>query len=335
MLKNISDSFGSLRFLSILLTIATILFLGSYLLNFISLFSDIILVLLLSWLISFLFEPIVERLIRLGSSRLTASFLVYSVFTILVVGLFVLVLPIAITQINNLLVLAPTFTKYIPDWANKILDISVSVLENSVAIAGRVASFLFYFLLILIISFYLLLDKPKIWRWLMILVPKEYKDEAEYLRGVIDNTFAGFIRIQVVLGLLFGVIVFIALEIFVPSFAFVGGLLSAFLSIIPIIGPLLGLLPPFLAALVLGPQAAFWLTLTIFVLQQIELNVLAPKLWGKALRIHPIVVLLAFLVGLKVAGVWGSVFAVPIASIISIIGSELLRHYLNRIESKA
>lgn len=321
--------------MTIMLTIAATLFLTSYILKFLSLFSDIILVLLLSWLISFLFEPIVERLVQLGLTRLLSAFLVYSLFTILAIGLIILALPVVVFQINNLLTLAPTFTQYVPDWANKILNISLSVLENSVAIAGRIASFLFYFLLVLILSFYFLLDKQKIWHWFLVLVPKEYKDEVEYFRGVIDTTFAGFIRIQVVLGLLFGLIVFVFLQIFVPSFALVGGFLAALLSIIPVIGPILGLLPPFLAALSLGLSSAVWLTIAIFSLQQIELNVLAPKLWGRALRIHPIVVLLAFLVGLKVAGVWGSVFAVPIASIMSIIGSELLRHYwLNRTDLK-
>ncbi|MCL5675516.1 MAG: AI-2E family transporter [Patescibacteria group bacterium] len=327
MFKNLSDQIGSLRLLSIMLSVVAALFLASYVLKFLYLFSDIILVLLLSWLISFLFEPLLERLIKMGVSRLGAAFVIYGVFTVFIVGLFILAVPIIVAQINNLLTLAPTFNRYIPGWANRILDVSFSVLENSVTIAGRVASFLFYFFFILFLSFYLLLDKQKIWQWFLLLVPNNYHKEVEYFRGVIDNTFAGFIRVQVVLGIIFGLIVFIFLQIFVPSFALVAGFLSAVLTVIPIIGPLLGLLPPFIAGLTLGLPSALWLTFVIFIIQQVELNILATKLWGRAMRIHPVVVLLSFLVGLKVAGVWGSIFAVPLASILVIIGSELVRHY--------
>lgn len=326
MLKNFKDV-TSLRLLALTVTGMAVLFFASYIFKLVSLLSDVVIVLLLSWLISFLFEPVVDRLTSLGLSRFWAALVVYALFTVLTIGLFVLALPIVVSQINTLLSLAPTFAQYVPGWANKILDVSFSVLENSVGLAGRVASFLFYFLFILILSFYILLDKQKIWQWFMLVVPTKYQDEAEFVRQVIDNTFAGFIRVQVVLGLIFGLIVFIFLSIFTPSFAVLGGLLAALLSIIPIIGPLLGLVPPFLAGLTLGFSSTIWLTLAIFILQQIELNVFAPKLWGKALRIHPIVVLLSFLVGLKVGGVWGSVFAVPIAAILVIITSELAHHY--------
>ena len=107
---------------------------------------------------------------------------------------------------------------------------------------------------------------------------------------------------------------------FAPSTAVVSGLLT----VIPVIGVVLALMPPFLASFVQDPSKALFILAILLVAQQLVYNLLGPKLIGQAFKIHPIIVLISLLVGFKVAGFIGSVFAIPVVSIATIVGKEII-----------
>lgn len=322
-----SDLIYKITAVSITVFVFTYLFQEAY--KTLGEFSDIILIVILSWLVSFMFEPLVGYLENLKFNRLTAALLVFGVFSWLLFLLILWVIPVLIDQINTLTTILPKYVGNAPSWANRIFDFILSALSNSVDLIQKVASFLFYFIAILMMSFYLIVDKEKIWKGLLYFVPRKYRDELDFLHKTVNSSFTNFLRAQVILGIIFGLFTLVFLMFFSPGFAILAGILAGAFTILPLVGPVLALVPPFLVLLPLGFSQSIWLTLILLVFQQLELNLLGPKIYGQSMKMHPLIVLLAFLLGLKLAGIWGSIFAIPVASIISIVLTAVLPHFLN------
>ena len=98
------------------------------------------------------------------------------------------------------------------------------------------------------------------------------------------------------------------------------------MELIPYIGPVLGALPPILVALVNDPVDAIWVALIFIALQQIEGHVVAPQVFGHSLRINPLVVMFALLLGASLYGIVGALIALPIAAVIKETAVYLHRH---------
>lgn len=323
---------SSLHLLSLSVSTLAIIYLLQIIANFLRIFSDVFLVLILAWLISFVIEPLVDLFTGKGLTRIKSAALIYSIVAIVVIYLLLKATPIMVSEINSLSVSFPKYLYYFPGWANRIGDFLLSTLNNSVAIVQQIASGLFYLVFILLLSFYFVVDKEKIKNGLLLFVPKQFRDEVEYLNEAINTSFAGFIRAQVVFGIVFGFFNLIFLLIFAPQYAILASFLSGILNMLPLIGPFLGLIPPILVLIPLGFNQAFWLVLIIFLFQQILFNLLGPKIYGQNVKLHPIWVLLAFLIGFKIAGAWGSIFAVPVASVLGIVFSTVTKRLVNRID---
>jgi predicted PurR-regulated permease PerM len=116
---------------------------------------------------------------------------------------------------------------------------------------------------------------------------------------------------------------------FAASTALIAGLLSA----IPVIGVVIAVIPPIFVTLIDSPDKVLLVFLVIFVAQQLIYNVFGPKLIGEAYELSPIVVMFAILIGLKVAGVTGAVFAIPVVSILLILGREFYTYYYKEKEN--
>ena len=103
--------------------------------------------------------------------------------------------------------------------------------------------------------------------------------------------------------------------------------MAGILTAVPVIGPIIGVIPPLFVALIDKPNEALIIFLIIFIIQQFIFNVFGPKLIGKAFNINPIVVILSLLIGIKIAGATGAVFAIPVISIVLIVSREFYKDY--------
>ena len=104
------------------------------------------------------------------------------------------------------------------------------------------------------------------------------------------------------------------------------GIFYGVMELIPYIGPILGALPPVLVALFTHPISALWVTLTFIGLQQLEGHIVAPQIFGHTLRINPLLVIFALLLGLQVHGVIGALIALPILAVLRETVVYLHRH---------
>ena len=115
----------------------------------------------------------------------------------------------------------------------------------------------------------------------------------------------------------------VAMMITRTDYILVASFFSGLFIFIPLVGPFLALVPPLLVALLTVPDSFFLLLILLLILQAVVMNVLAPKLLSDALGLHPLIVFAALLLGVKVAGFWGAIFAVPLAGVISTMAVHL------------
>jgi predicted PurR-regulated permease PerM len=220
--------------------------------------------------------------------------------------------------------------EYLPEnflLAPQVVNFLTATAANSVILASGIAGALTNTLLIFIISFYLLISRREISQFILKIIPDEYEDDYLFLEKTLNQTFGSFLQVQVFLGLVLGIITFAVLVILQINFALSSALVAAVLAMVPVIGPILFLLPVILAGLTVSLQKMIIAVVVIALAAQLVYNFLAPKLLGSALKIHPLIVLLSFLLGYRLTGVWGAIFAVPIVSAVAIIGQELLKYW--------
>jgi predicted PurR-regulated permease PerM len=98
------------------------------------------------------------------------------------------------------------------------------------------------------------------------------------------------------------------------SYAVFFGIFYGFMELVPFVGPVLGAVPPVLVALFSNPVTALWVVLAFVALQQLEGHVVAPNVFGRALRINPLLVIFALLFGGELYGIIGALIALPVAA---------------------
>lgn len=292
--------------------------------SFLGIFTDIFILIILSWVLAFILEPLVARVPR---HRTAAAALVYLALAVLVIALISLVLPTTVSQISQLAALVPPYLPQNSFLTARVENFLATTASNSLVLASGVASTATNITLVFILSFYFLISKAEISRFILDIIPDEYQEDYRFLEKTLNQTFASFLQVQVILGLVIGAITLVVLLILRVDFALTTAILSAVLAMIPVVGSIIFLIPVVLAAMTVSLQTMLVSSVIILVLAQLVYNVLAPKLLGNALRIHPIIVLLSFVIGYRLGGVWGAIFAVPVTSALAIIGKDLLKYW--------
>jgi predicted PurR-regulated permease PerM len=307
-------------------------------------FGDIILVFFLAWLLAFILSPIVGRLTWTIPvlPRVVAVMLVYGV---LLAGLGILIVLVAgavLRSISDFVARIPQLTGDLPGllapWEARLRDIGLGdvdlagraqeLLTNVGSYADRlvgplqglaVASLgtIGNLLLVFILSLYLVADRDAIMAFLFRLVPPTLKEQAAFLEKSVSRSFGGFLRGQALIGIAYGLVA--AATSFVLGLGYLAGtsVIAGVFMAIPFFGPFVAWTPPILVAIVTNPPAVVPSLIAMGVGWFVVMNVLTPRVMANALRIHPVVVLGSVIVGLKIAGIGGAIFGIPIAAVIS------------------
>jgi predicted PurR-regulated permease PerM len=180
-------------------------------------------------------------------------------------------------------------------------------------------------ILVIVLSVYMLLYGERIGAYLRTIVPRAAGNEDDDYPARVQRAVIGYVRGQLLFSLIMGtsagVVLWVlgSLGIFPDgkTYALAFGAWYAFAELIPYIGPAIGAGPPVLIALFSGePIDALWLTIAFTGLQQLEGHVVAPNVFGQALRINPLLVIFALLLGGQLYGFIGAFIALPIAAVI-------------------
>lgn len=316
------------RILLILLIIAVGSYVFSIFWQVLSSYSDILIILLSAWLLSFILEPIVDRISAISKlNKVWATLITYLLTLVFFSAIIFLFIPTVAYQIQTLAQIIPEYSNRFPQFLSRWNDAVATSLDNSIDYLPSVAQFFFSLFILLIISFYFIVDKERINKEIFILLPNKWHDEIRFVQKVVGDVFASFLRVQLIFGIVTGIITWIVLTLLGIDFAASSSLLSGILAIIPLVGPLLSILPPLFVAFIVDPTRALIAVILLLIAQQFIFNVLGPKLLGRAFKVHPAIILVSFLIGFKVAGAAGMFLAVPIVGILAVILRELSHHY--------
>jgi predicted PurR-regulated permease PerM len=328
-----------LRALLILLTVIAVIYLGQMTWSIVGLVVDLIMLSVVAWLISFVLEAPVAGLARItGWSRPGAVFAVYgAVLTLLAAGFALLVPSLAAQSVEAAGQLPELATRIgaqasmiesslaehgiqTMDYSQQILrsleTVGPMLVSNGLVIVGGAAAILGQLLLTVILSLYLMLDSQRIGKYLLEVVPDRYRDDFTYLVSSVYRAFGGFLRGQIIQSLVYACgVALIMLGTGLP-FVALASVLGSLAIFIPLVGPLLGVVPPLIVAVLVDPGRAIIVLVLTIVLNLLVMNVVQPRVMSQQVGLHPILVLLAVLVGARLAGVWGALFGVPIAAVI-------------------
>ncbi len=344
--------YRSIRLLISLLVIIAAIYAGSLIWSVLALFSDVILLFFLAWIISFILEPASLFLQGHRLPRALAVTLIYLALLIVVFSAVVLTVPIIAQQVmlltselartaspSNLSNLNATivalmehfglspsdaqsvgsqFSSQIPAWVGAVEQQAIGAATGLIT---SVVGILFNVVLITIISFYMMLDGDRLVESFVERLPPGWLPDVRLFQRNVERIFGGFFRAQLIIGALYGALTWIVLLLLgAPN-----GLLVAFgsgvLMLLPFIGPFLAVVPPvFLLLLETAPdQVAVKVLVLLLVLvfaQQFVMQVLAPRIFGDSMGIHPLLLFGALLIGVKLGGAWGAFFAAPIAALV-------------------
>jgi predicted PurR-regulated permease PerM len=308
-------------------------------------FSDVLLILLLAWLIAFILAPVANLVLR-AFPKLPRVVVVGAVYAALFIGLSLIVLIVAGSLANSIV----NFITQLPDLQARLPEILAPIqttLQNlgfqvdlvaagqdlfsrlgalgdalikpltdlalfSLGIVGNL-------LLIIFLSLFMVLDQARIVAYVNRLVPPRYAEPARLFENSVSTSFGGFIRGQAIQGVVFGAIAALTSLAFGLDFLPATSALTGVLQMIPFFGPIVSWIPPVAVAVLTKPDVVLPVLIVMGIGWFIVNNIVVPRVMSSAVGIHPIMVLISVIIGLKIAGIAGAIFAVPVAAVIASI----------------
>lgn len=200
------------------------------------------------------------------------------------------------------------------------------LLHNLVGTLAEVGSTLLDVILAIVISLYLVADGPKFRARGMALLPSAYRGKTLFLQDNVSRVLGGYLRGQLTLALIIGLLAGVGTGLLGLPYAVVLGVLAGLFELVPMFGPILSAVPAVMVALFLPFPTVIWVILFFLLIQQLENNVLAPRISGHAVGLHPLGALFALLAGFQLAGLLGGLFAVPIAGVLWVLLTAAYRN---------
>jgi len=219
------------------------------------------------------------------------------------------------------------FQEFLSKIGSKLTQAASSVFATTVGIFGG----LFSAGVILVISFYLTVQEKGVKKFLMSLTPTEHQVYLSSLIERIQRKMGGWLRGQLLLMLIVGILTYIALRLIGLKYALVLALIAGILEIVPYIGPIISAIPAVILGFVQSPFLALLVIIVYILIQQIESQIIAPQVMRRAVGLNPIITIIAILIGAKLAGILGIILAVPITAALA----EFLKDIYQRRESAA
>jgi len=294
-------------------------------------------------------RPIVTWLFAHRVPRVAGSILVYLLLLLLLTGFLLLLFPMIAEESGKISVSIPEYYQSFRLWMIKNSNFMLRQLAGYLPIkfslptltqptgqqvldtAGQMlnfinsaAKFIFSTTAVLLLSFYWTLYGTKSIQSLLLLIPKDKREDIAELITAMETKVGFFIAGQGVLCLIIGVLALILyLLIGLPN-PFVLALIAGIMEAVPMVGPILGAIPAGIIALSIDPSKLIWVVLGTLVIQQLEGSLLVPRIMRRAVGVNPFVSLLSIFAFSSFFGVAGALMAIPIAAIIQLLFDRFL-----------
>lgn len=317
-------------------------------------------------LLVYVLAPAVERLAHAGVPRWVAVLLLYLVTAVVLVEATSFLVRPLVDQARQFIEDLPRYGAAVGDQLRRLgelyrgLDLPHEVrawIDGTVADLGRraggfdpgallpvatsiaaVVGNAVGYLIVPVWGFYILKDRPRLIASFDAALPPSWRADARALVHIVDDVFGRWLRGQLLLGLVVGLLTFAGLlllgAVIHPVFgqlALLLAVIAGFLELLPFIGPILSAIPAILVGASVSVEAALAALALYVVVQQLENNLLVPKIQGDAVALHPSIVIFALVVGATIAGLLGAILALPLTA----IGRDIYRYLFRRLSPEA
>ena len=299
-------------------------------------------------IIAYIAHPLVNVFEQKKMPRPAAILIVYLIFATIIGILVSFLVPQLVAEIDDILMILPKQTEKIeefgqdalkglrrikiPESLNEGVTLVIRrielLLEN---LATRVAqlllglvSHLFSLAIAPFLAFYVLRDSEALRERFSLYIPIGYQTEVSQLINEFNKILNAFIRGQLFVSMIVGGLIAAGLALVGIRYALFIGIFAGLFNIIPYFGPIIGIIPALALAVLKSPMAILWVIVIFIVVNQIEANVIGPKIIGERVGLHPLAVIFAILAGGELLGIVGMLLAVPFAAMIRV----LLMHFL-------
>ena len=294
--------------------------------------------------IAFMIQPAVVRLVALGIPRVIAIIIVFLVIIVAIGGLVLLIVPLVVNEVGQLQTQAPSIASAAQDRINSLQgspiqmfgitidlkgitetisshlkDYLLGQFGNAVTIGLTALTTVLQLVLTFIVAFLLALDAAAFRRVLRRLVPNDYRTDFDQIWRKVRKMLYAYVRGQLFIAGLIGVLSGIACAVMGLPDAAALGLIAGVTALIPYLGPFIGAVPAILVGLAQGTGKALLVALVYFAISNVILNFVYPKVMGDAVRLPPVLVIVAFIAGFSWAGILGMFVAVPLAATLRIL----------------
>lgn len=317
------------------LNVPTIVFTVFFILGLYFLFQirDILTLLFLSFILMVALNPVAKKIAKFTKIGRTPSILLaFVVFIFLLIGFLAILIPPLVNQLSGVVrfVNIPFMQSHLNELTFSLSELSniASQIGTSVnalwGIIGSTFSSIFTLFTLFVLSFFMLQERQDLHKKMNWL----FKDsqEVERIRVIIDmieDQLGGWVRGELVLMLVIGLMTFIGLSVLGVPYAVPLALLAGALEIVPNIGPTIAAVPAIIVAYItMGPFMAGAVLILNLIIQQLENNLIVPHVMKASANVSPLVSIVAILIGVQLGGVIGALLAVPLYIVIRILYSE-------------
>jgi len=293
----------------------------------------------LALLLVYLLTPLVDYLTDKELPRVAATFCAYIVLFSIFALIMLVVIPRLVDAFQEISSELPQYIDATKKYAASVQEkyrglrlllereeLTDWIFQGIGALTGKVAQSIagvpagiFLFILSLIVSFYLLKDARKIRSALINYIPKEYQKEVSEFLTDVDKILGGYMRGQLIIAAVVGTSIGIGLFLLRIKYAFVLGTVAGVFNVVPYFGAVIAITPALLLGLIKDPFSAWtflWVILLFIGVSQVEMYFLAPRILSRKVRLHPVAIIFAIVVGGAALGILGVLLAIPALAIL-------------------
>jgi len=313
------------------------------LVTFIYFVRDVVAAVFAAFLLAAALDPLVSWLQRHKIPRLLGLIIIYVLLLLAIVGAVIMIAPPIAKEISQLAVNLPDYyektTQSLNYWVSNLDagkqqslgDSLVSIgnslpktLTNVLTWIGELFGGLFSVILVLVLTFYFVMEEEATKRFIQSISPRRYHLYLLDVISRIQNKLGYWLRGQLLLSLVIFAFTFVGLSLLKVPYALVLAFIAGILEIIPTIGPIMSAVPAMFFGFLVSPWLGLAVIILYIVVQQLENNLLVPKIMSKSVGLNSLVVIIAVLIGAKVAGIFGALFAVPVTAAASVVFNDFI-----------
>lgn len=309
---------------------------------FLYLIRDLLLMIVVAIVIASAIDSWIDWLQKKRVPRWLSVMITFVIMIGIIVAIFSLLIPPIVEQSQQLASVLPDYIRTVVDQVSAVRDVvgeqafdnmftSLSSIDNpisgdSFSVFGTISGILgvvFSIVIVFVLSFYFTVQEGSLKKFVRSLVPMKHRPYVQSLVGRVQKQIGYWLRGQIVLGLIVGIMLYIGLSLLGVKYALLLAILGGLLEIVPYIGPIISAVPAVFLAFTQRPLLALFVLLLYIVVQQLENHIIVPKVMQRVIGLNPLVTIIVILVGVKLAGILGGILAVPIATAIQVFLSDI------------